>query len=269
MSLKIIFLQTTLGFQLSDKLGLGIAHVYGFGSFYLRKGGPNANGEYGEGILEGAASGHGMNAGLYYQVSDRLSLGASYRSSVTVKEEEGTATFSVPSSLKEYFPSTSFSTSISLPQVINFGIGYELSEKTTLACDISSVGWSIYDSLVFDFAENTDKLEDIRSPRHYRNTLIFRIGVENKQNEKFTIRAGTYFDMTPVEDGFITPETPGANKVGITAGASMLVSEHFNINLSFLYIEGAERTDTNLETGFGGTWKAKAFIPGFSLEYIF
>ena len=271
MSLKIIFLQTTLGYQLSDKLGLGIAHVYGFGSFYLRKGVPtaNANGEYGEGILEGAASGHGLNAGLYYQVSDRLSLGASYRSSVTVKEEEGTATFSVPSSLKEYFPSTSFSTSISLPQVINFGIGYELSEKTTLACDISSVGWSIYDSLIFDFAENTDKLEDIHSPRHYRNTLIFRMGVENKQNEKFIIRAGTYFDMTPVQDGYITPETPGANKIGITAGASMLVSEHFNINLSFLYIEGAERTDTNLETGFGGTWKAKAFIPGFSLEYIF
>ena len=24
-----------------------------------------------------------------------------------------------------------------------------------------------------------------------------------------------------------------------------------------------------LETGFGGTWKAKAFIPGFALEYVF
>ena len=88
MSLKIIFLQTTAGFQITDKLGFGIAHVYGFGNFYLRKGVPtaDANGEYGEGILEGSASGHGMNAGLYYQVSDKLSLGASYRTSVKVKE---------------------------------------------------------------------------------------------------------------------------------------------------------------------------------------
>jgi len=271
MSLKIIFLQTTLGFQITDKLGIGIAHVYGFGSFYLRKGVPvaNENGDYGEGILEGSASGHGLNAGIFYQASDKLSIGASFRSSVTVNEEDGKASFSVPSSLKDYFPSTNFSTSISLPQVINFGIGYDISDKTKLAFDFNSVGWSIYDSLIFDFKENTDKLEDIHSPRNYRNTMIFRLGVEHKQNEKITFRAGAYYDMTPVQDGYITPETPGANKIGITAGASLLISDHFNINLSFLYIEGAERTDTNLETGFGGTWKAKAFIPGVSMEYIF
>ena len=271
LSLKIIFLQTTLGFQVTDKLGVGIAHVYGFGDFYLRKGVPtaDANGAYGEGTLEGTASGHGMNAGIYYQASDKLSLGVSYRTSVTVVEEDGSATFSVPSSLKEFFPSTTFSTSISLPQVINFGVGYKLNEKTTLAYDFSSVGWSIYDSLIFDFAENTDKLDDIRSPRHYRNTMIFRLGVEHKQSEKFIVRAGAYYDMTPVEDGYITPETPGSNKIGVTAGASILLSEHLILDLSFLYLEGAPRTDTNLETGFGGTWKAKAYIPGFALEYIF
>ncbi|MBL4656887.1 MAG: outer membrane protein transport protein, partial [Flavobacteriales bacterium] len=271
MSLKIIFLQTTFGYQITEKLGIGVAHVYGFGNFYLRKGVPtaNANGDFGEGVLEGSASGHGLNAGIYYQVSDKLSAGVSYRSSVTVKEEDGIATFSVPSSLKEFFPSTTFSTSISLPQVINFGLGYKLSEKTTLAYDFSTVGWSIYDSLIFDFAENTDKLEDIKSPRHYRNTMIFRLGVEHKVNDKFTVRGGAYYDMTPVEDGYITPETPGANKIGISAGASILITEHFNIDLSFLYLEGAPRTDTNLETGFGGTWKGKAYVPGFALEYLF
>lgn len=271
MSLKIIFLQTTFGYQITEKLGIGVAHVYGFGNFYLRKGVPtaNANGDYGEGILEGTASGHGMNAGLFYQATDKLSIGISYRSSVTVKEEDGTATFSVPTSLKEFFPTTTFSTSISLPQVINFGLGYKLSEKTTLAYDFNSVGWSIYDSLIFDFAENTDKLEDIKSPRHYRNTMIFRLGVEHKKSDRFTMRAGVYYDLTPVEDGYITPETPGSNKLGVTTGVSILVAEHFNLDFSLLYIEGAKRTDTNLETGFGGTWKANAIIPGFALEYIF
>ena len=43
----------------------------------------------------------------------------------------------------------------------------------------------------------------------------------------------------------------------------------FNIDLSLLYLEGRKRTDTNIETGFGGTWKAKAVIPGIGLEYIF
>jgi len=271
MSLKIIFLQTTVGYQITDKLGIGIAHVFGFGDFLLRRGIPTAdsNGEFGEAKLEGSASGHGFNAGIYYRASDKLSLGLSFRSAVTVKEDNGTATFDVPSSLNEFFPTTSFSTSISLPQVFNFGAGYKLSDKTTLAYDFNQIGWSVYDSLIFDFEENTDKLEDTRSPRRYRNTMIFRLGVEHKHSDKFTIRAGAYYDLTPVEDGFITPETPGSNKFGLTAGASILINEHFNIDLSFLYLEGAERTDTNLESGFGGTWKARAFIPGFALEYLF
>jgi hypothetical protein len=42
-----------------------------------------------------------------------------------------------------------------------------------------------------------------------------------------------------------------------------------HVDASLLYIEGMKRTDTNLETDFGGTFKSKAVVPGVSLEWNF
>ena len=80
---------------------------------------------------------------------------------------------------------------------------------------------------------------------------------------------GGYFDQTPVKDGYLTPETPDANKIGITAGCSFRITEKFHLDASFLYIEGMKRTDKNIETDFGGTYKTKALVPGISIEYVF
>ena len=271
MKLTTIFLQTTIAYKINDKIGVGIAYIYALGSFKLRKGVPvqNQQSEYGEGELEAKGSGHGFNAGLYIKANDKLSFGLSYRSSVKFKAEDGSASFSVPSSLKEYFPNTSFNATINLPSVTNFGIAVIPKKNLTIAFDINYVGWSIYDSLNIDFEENTEKLEDINSARNYKNVFAFRLGAQYLVKENVTIRAGAYYDMTPVPDGYLTPETPGTNKVGITVGASFKLSEHYNLDLSFLYIEGAKRTDINLETGFGGTWKSRAYVPGFALQYIF
>ena len=62
----------------------------------------------------------------------------------------------------------------------------------------------------------TDKLADIASPRDYKNTFIYRFGAEQKINDMFTGRCGAYFDTSPVQDGYMTPETPGSDKTGLT-----------------------------------------------------
>jgi long-chain fatty acid transport protein len=75
--------------------------------------------------------------------------------------------------------------------------------------------------------------------------------------------------MSPVKAGYLTPETPDANKLGVTAGATFNVTKLISVDASLLYIEGMKRTDTNLETGFGGTYKSKAVVPGISLQWMF
>ena len=110
---------------------------------------------------------------------------------------------------------------------------------------------------------------DIHSAREYQNSYIFRLGGQYDLTEKWTARLGAYYDMSPVKAGYLTPETPDADKLGITAGATFKVTKKIFVDVSFLYIEGMKRTDTNLETQFGGTYKSKAVVPGFALSYMF
>jgi long-chain fatty acid transport protein len=271
IDLKTIFIQPTASFRVTDKIGIGAGFIYATGGFSLRKGIPlqDSTGKYGEGKLNGKASGYGFNAGIYFKPNDKLSIGIDYRSEVKVKIDGGTAEFEVPSSVDHFFPSTTFSTQIRLPQTISVGAGYKVTSKVALALDVNYVGWKSYDSLVINFEENTEKLADIRSPRMYQNSFIYRLGAQYALKEKWTVRAGAYFDSSPVKSGYLTPETPDANKIGITAGFTFNITKMIHFDASVLYIEGMKRTDTNMETGFGGTFKSKAVVPGVSLEWNF
>jgi long-chain fatty acid transport protein len=148
------------------------------------------------------------------------------------------------------------------------GGAYVLHKKHTLALDVNYVFWSVYDSLNFDFAENTDKLDDLKSGKHYQNSFIFRAGYQGELVENLYVRGGITYDMTPVQDGYLTPETPDANKLAVSAGLGYRW-KGLRMDVAFLWVEGAKRYDINLETNFGGTFKGRAFIPGLALSYDF
>jgi len=270
INLKTIFVQPTVTFRVNDHVGIGAGFIYATGGFQLRKGVPtqNQSGDYGEGALDGSASGIGYNVGMYFRLNDTWSAGISYRSSVNVEVKNGTANFTVPSSLAEYFPSTTFTTAIKLPQVMNVGVGFSTG-AWKIAADVNFVGWSSYDSLRIDFADNTDKLKDIASAREYKNSWIARIGMQYQVNGRLFVRAGFYYDKSPVQDGYLTPETPDADRIGITGGATLVLGKNLSIDLSLLFVEGMKRTDTNLETQFSGTYKSRLFAPGFGFNYQF
>jgi long-chain fatty acid transport protein len=270
MSLKAFFIQPTISYKINDKVGIGAGFVYGAGSFSIEKAVPvqDQNGDYGKGTLSGKANGYGYNVGVFIHATDQLTVGLTCRSKVLVGTDKGNANFEVASSLEEYFPSTTFSTKLKMPGVYNLGLGYKVNDKISFALDLNYVTWGVYDSLSFDFVDNTEKLEDIASPRNYKNTFIYRFGAEYKINDMFTGRCGAYFDTSPVQDGYVTPETPGSDKTGLTAGVSITFGK-FDVDLSYLYAFGQQRTDINLETGFGGTWKSSANIIGLGVEYRF
>ena len=183
--------------------------------------------------------------------------------------KDGTALFSVPSSLVDSFPNTSFTATLTLPSTTTLGFGYIANNKLKFALDVNYIGWHVYDTLSFDFEKNTSLLQDVHSPRMYKDTYIIRVGTQYQLKENFSVRGGMYFDRTPVKAGYLTPETPDANRIGITAGASWKITKKLNLDLSLLYIEGMKRTDTSIETEFSGTYKARAVAPGFAIEYLF
>jgi len=271
ISLKTFFYQPTLSYKITEKLGIGVGYIFANGDFSLRKGVPiqDSLGNYGEATLAGKATGKGFNAGVYYKLNEKFSVGLNYRSAVKVKVENGTADFSSAQTVRQYFQDSTFNTQLNLPFMASIGLGYHLNNKVKIALDINYVGWKSYDSLNIDFAKNSDKLADVASPRLYKNTFIFRTGLQYQISEIFCIRAGAYYDQSPVKDGYLTPETPDSDKIGVSTGFSIAFKKWLYIDASLLYVEGLKRTDTNIETRFEATYKTKAVIPGINVGIKF
>ncbi|TLX73677.1 hydrocarbon degradation protein [Labilibacter sediminis] len=271
ISLSAIVVQPTLSYKINDKLGFGLGAMIAFGSVDLNKALPltSADGE-GSTNLQGSTTSVGFNAGVFYQATDALSLGLNYRSKVNMKMDGGDAFFTVPSDLEESFPTENkFGAELPLPANLTFGAGFKVSEKLTLALDLQYVFWSAYESLDFDFEENTSSLADSYNPRDYNNTLIYRIGAEYKLSNKFVVRAGAYYDETPISDDRLNPETPGMNKIGLSTGASYQVTNRLAIDASLLYIKGIEREAGYEPANFYGTYNSQAYLPGIGVTYTF
>ncbi len=268
LALRSIFFQPSVSYRISDKIGIGGGFIYSYGSVNLQRDIPiqGQDGVYGSAELEGTAHAFGYNLGLYFEPIKYLNIGLTYRSQVDMAISDGTATFSVPSSVEDKFPSGSFSSSLPLPQVITLGFGVKPSDKLAFALDINYVGWSAYDTLSFDYETNTETLEDTKSAREYENSFAFRLGGQYQISSTMKARLGLAYAMTPVQDGYLTPETPDANRINYTAGFAYNLNDHLNFDLSILYTQ-IKRHDTNKETALSGNYQTRVFAPGFSISY--
>lgn len=269
ISLKSIFIQPTVSYQINERWGIGGGLVFATGGFELRKGIPlqGNNSEYGEGILEGKGRGFGWQIGTHYKLDEQWQFGLTYRSLVRMKVNEGDAQFAVPASAATFFPSGKFSAQLPLPGSLNYGLVYTPNKKWLFQFDMQMVFWKAYDSLNINFVQETDKLKDIRSARNYQTSSIYRLGTEYQWHKKSAVRLGMYLDETPVQAGYLTPETPDANKLGFTAGGSFQLNSQWHIDAAVLYINGQRRTDTNLETGFEATYQSKALCGAIGFRW--
>ncbi len=270
IKLKAIFFQPSVSYKINDKLGIGAGFVYATGDVDLTKRLPVAGVDQVDGTvnIKGATKNYGFNVGILYKPTDKLQIGIDYRSQIDMNVEGADVTMTVPSSLSTKFPGENkVDVTLPLPANLDIGASYQFNEKLMLGFSLNYVFWGVYDSLIFDFENNTDALADSRNPRDYSNTLIFRAGGEYNLNKLLTIRAGGYFDPSPASKEYFTPETPSLDNLGLSCGLSIRPVKNLSIDLSFLYLMGKETKAEYIPDAFGGTYKSRFYIPGFGFTY--
>lgn len=275
IDLQAIYFQPTVSYQITDKIGVGVGFVVATGGVNLQRVLPVQKQGSPEGRIEldgGANTAFGFNAGVFFQPTEQLSIGVNYRSKVDLKVEDGDVTFeNIPDAARGNFPEgTTFTAELPMPSTLSLGIGFKPSEQLTLAVDVSRVQWSAYESLRFDFSQPVGGSTVSESGRNYDDAMIYRIGGEYMVNDALALRAGAYYDQTPVSDGYLTPETPDADSRGLSVGLGYSFSDMISVDASFLYINKKERTDTaDKSNGVPGTFKATAYIPGLGVNFKF
>ena len=159
-----------------------------------------------------------------------------------------------------------------MPAEMTVGMSYTFNDALTFAFDYNRSFWDVYKSLDIDFAD--PNIPDSKNARNYKNSSIYRFGLQYDATQMFTLRAGFYLDETPVRPGYFAPETPRNDSNNFTAGLTVNLSKSFQIDASFLYSHFKEVNasyDYYFEDGnavpFSGTYKTNAFVPGLGLTY--
>ncbi|PKQ62894.1 hypothetical protein BZG02_11125 [Labilibaculum filiforme] len=286
ISLKAIYIQPTVSYQLADWISVGAGLNIVYGSVELNRAIPLASlgAPDGEVEISGSKIQYGYNLGIFLQPTEKLNIGLSYRSQVDVELEysDGDVDFTVADPISPLFPDGGVAATLPLPASFNIGLAYQIDEKWLISADVNFVQWDVYKALNFDFETNTTTmvstpgspvevpvLQDSNSKRDWDNSTTYRIGAQYAANEKLDLRAGFYYDETPTNEKFYTPETPGANKIGISAGFSYLLTDKLSVDASLLYIKGEKINAVDGNTGFAGEYENTGFLPGIGVSYNF
>ena len=260
---------------------------------------------------------YGFNIGAMYDINEKFTVGVSYRSKITAKVKEGEVdpkyaneehfigmleqvnkllqavntmtggATNLPSSIGIPPLNTgTFSAELPLVSNLNFGVTYKPNKDWIVSGDLQWVGWGAYDALDVHFSPSSLSAYDIHAEKKYHNSCIFRVGAQYAATNRLDVRLGSYFDMSPVKDDYLNPETPSMNKLGITAGCSFRPADHFSVDLSFSYVTGFGRDgsytdeymlmktikdlpDQYKQRVFSGHYSAYALMPSIGISYSF
>ncbi len=218
----------------------------------------------------------GWSASAMFVATDDLKFGVNYRSEIIMNAEGGSADFeNIPNSPMTRFEDTTFDASLPLPAELTVGASYQFDDKWLFAFDVNRTFWEVYRSLDLDFAD--PNIPDSENPRNYKDANTWRFGAQYTATDKLVLRAGYYYDESPVQEGYFAPETPRNDSMGFTGGLSLDVTSKLAIDASFAYIRFDEVDATYSPdpqefpeyegAPFDGTYKSVAFIPGLGVTY--
>nr|BCX00646.1 MAG: aromatic hydrocarbon degradation protein [Bacteroidota bacterium] len=218
-----------------------------------------------EGDQEGAAT--GLVWGILYEPVPHLGVGFTYRGPITLRFRGTARTENLPASA--FPPSNTGKTELKLPAHWALGVRWSPNDRLTVLADYLWWGWSRYDTLRLDFAQETAVLQDQHIPRLYRDTYQIRAGLEYQPQKKLTLRFGVAFDKNPVPDETLDPTLPDADRWIFAAGMSYAVTDRVSLDASYTFVRFRERRNTSAETGFYGIYNSRGDLPSLGVTIAF
>lgn len=283
IDLKAIFVQPTISFKIGDVLSIGGGPIYANGSVtFNRNISPNPLlGDTNVNLEAKGITAWGYNVGFMFKPMKQITLGFDYRSEITMEARGGSATYERSSiaNLNPAFTDGTFDADLPLPAEITAGLSFKPNDKWLFAFDFNHTKWSVYKALDITIYNQNATPVLSENLRNYKNSNTYRLGAQYKPTNKFTVRAGWYYDESPVQDGYFAPETPRNDSNGYTGGLTYQLNDKLGIDFSFLYLHFNETknsydyyddpTTTTGYTSFGGTYKSSVFSPGIGITYGF
>ena len=213
--------------------------------------------------FDGSGVGVGYNFGVYYEVTDEISLGASYRSEVEIDADGDFTSTALPLGVGG-------KTTIKLPQQVYAGVAYRPLEQLTVEAAMRWEDWSSFNALQIQFAQNPFGLTTATYPRDWHSTFAVSLGGKYRLNDRYSVMTGYLYGWNPVPDSTFEPAIPDSDTHLFCVGGEARIDK-LTVALSYAYQLQYERGKaTNLYGPVAnGTYSTDIHLLGISLGYRF
>lgn len=268
ISLQTFFFNPVIAYRANRQLNIavGICYVKANASFskYVHPFVPNI-------LIDNASgTGTGFNIGLQLRPNRQVTLGFSYRSKVNLNLE-GDATFtyaySDPASQIVYetsYPNSAARLKLNTPSMMFLGMTWKIYDKITAEVDINRTGWSVYENFEIDFVNPALRTTSV--PKQWKDVFNYRFGLEYLATRSVTFRCGLYQDPSPVDDQYLDPSLPDADRTGVTLGFGYTKGK-FTIDAAYLHVFVKDRATETSYSNFNGSYETSTDLFGFSFGY--
>lgn len=228
----------------------------------------------------------GVNVGLLWDISSRVSVGASFRSCMNMKVESGKAALTYANATAQtllqnrlnVLDQADFTASMPCAAVWNLGVAYRPIDRLLLAFDAQLTQWSAYKSLDIEFLSEILAPYNQHIEKNYRNAMTYKLGAEFAATKRFDVRLGLMVDTTPVRSDCYNPETPGMTRISPSVGFSFRPLSFLSIDAALLYVAGLGRDNASVTyddlllgtpATFTANYKVHAWNPSLGISLHF
>lgn len=224
----------------------------------------------------GDGTGVGFNLGVQYQLSPKISIGAAYRSKITV-DIDGEAKFKIPSALLTIeptlpyvFPKTDGDGTIDLPQQVVAGISGQLTERLVMEIGFRWEDWNSFDQLKIKLDQPVAGATEVIAPRDWHDTWALTLGGQYRLNETVTLLGGYLYGQNAIPDKTFEPAVPDSDTHLFCVGTDLYWNA-FKLALSYAYQLQEDRSKSTNEYGpiANGDYENDIHLVAASLTYTF
>ena len=229
--------------HLSNSVDFGsIGALHGLGPYGLLPGTAD-----GIATLKGNDTAVGWNVGAQYEPMPGTRLGLSYRSAM-FHQLTGSVIYSgVPAPLAASFQNASASAKLPEPASASFDVAQTFGNWTALG-SLTYTGWSVFQSLQVYSGPNLVTA----TTEKFKDTLAVSLGADYRVNDQWTLRGGTMYDPTPVQNAYRTPRIADNDRIWLSIGATYHPTPNWGLSAAYSHIF-ANNSTVNLADAGPGT----------------
>lgn len=219
-------------------------------------------------IASGWNTGVGWDAGFLLKGGERLALGGSYRSTITVNyggagrltqiTTGNDALDALNRASLPYGIDLPVQSSVAFPATATVGLGFAPIAGLWVETDVTQTAWSRFKGLNVIFTSQPSFSRAVQGP--WEDALSYRVGIELEVAGGIKLRGGYALEKSPQPDASLAPFFPDAQRSVISAGFG-----RDWLDLGFQFISPASRTTRVNADSLNGTYTGNTYVLGISI----